>query len=86
MPTRPPAPLDPPLATPRDRWSSETLVQVDGVHPDAARVMLTRIAIMFEVVADRRGWPERMRWFMANELIRPIDAGSAHAIEEASDH
>jgi hypothetical protein len=46
---------DAPLSALFDRWWSETLVQVDGVHPDAAHVMLTRIAIMFEVVADRRG-------------------------------
>ena len=24
-------------------------------------VMLTRTAVMFEVIADRRGWPDRMR-------------------------
>jgi hypothetical protein len=52
---------DPPLAALLDRWFAETLIQVDGVHPDAARLMLTRIAIMFEVVADRRGWPDRLR-------------------------
>jgi hypothetical protein len=39
----------------------ETLDQVAGQPAAKSAVMLTRIAILFEVVADRRGWPERMR-------------------------
>jgi hypothetical protein len=52
---------DPPLSALIDRWWSETLTQVHGQPATRSTVMLTRIAIMFEVVADRRGWPERMR-------------------------
>jgi hypothetical protein len=44
-----------------DRWFAETLTQVDGQPADRSAVMFTRIAILFEVVADRRGWPDRVR-------------------------
>src|ERR1700736_675825 len=39
-----------------DRWFAEPLVQVQGAPAAKSAVMFTRIAIMFEVVADRRGW------------------------------
>jgi hypothetical protein len=45
-------------------WSTvyrDTFDQVAGQPAHRAAVMFTRIAILFEVVADRRGWPERMR-------------------------
>ena len=45
-------------------WSTfyrETLDQVRGQPADRSVVMWTRLAILLEVVADRRGWPERMR-------------------------
>jgi hypothetical protein len=40
---------------------AETLTQVDGAHPEAGRITLTRIAVMFELAADRKGWPEPIR-------------------------
>jgi hypothetical protein len=52
---------DPPLSALIDRFHSETLVQVAGQPAAKSAVMFQRIAILFEVVADRRGWPERIR-------------------------
>jgi hypothetical protein len=52
---------DAPLSALLDRWYAETLTQVAGQPADKSAVMFTRAAIMFEVVADRRGWPERIR-------------------------
>jgi hypothetical protein len=44
-----------------DRWWADTLLAVEG-QPTAARdVMLTRTAILFEIMSDRRGWPSRIR-------------------------
>jgi hypothetical protein len=43
------------------RYYRETLDQVRRQPSDRAATMLLRMAILFEVVADRRGWPERMR-------------------------
>ena len=44
-----------------DRLWSETIEQVKGQPAVSAAVMLTRMAIMFEVLVDRRGWPEHIR-------------------------
>jgi hypothetical protein len=43
------------------RMYVETLTQVAGQPPTRSAVMLTRLAILYEIVADRRGWPDRMR-------------------------
>ena len=52
---------DAPLSALLDRFYAETLTQVAGQPAAKSAVMFTRIAILFEVVTDRRGWPERMR-------------------------
>jgi hypothetical protein len=44
-----------------DRWWSETIEAVKGQPAERSAVMLTRTAIMFEVLVDRRGWPEHIR-------------------------
>lgn len=43
------------------RWWAETLLAVEGQPPARAAEMFRRSAIMFEVITDRRGWPDRMR-------------------------
>jgi hypothetical protein len=53
--------VDAPMAPTFGRWWAETLTQVDGQPADRSATMLVRMAILFEVAADRRGWPERMR-------------------------
>jgi hypothetical protein len=52
---------DVPIAGLIDRWWAETLMMVDDQPAGRATVMLVRTAIMLEVVADRAGWPDRMR-------------------------
>src|SRR4029077_20725949 len=42
------------MAAVNDRWFAETLTQVDGQPAAKSAVMFTRIAILLEVVADRR--------------------------------
>ena len=49
------------MAAVNDRWFAETLTQVDGQPAAKSAVMFTRIAILLEVVADRRRRPDRMR-------------------------
>jgi hypothetical protein len=56
---------DPRSAPLIERWYSETLLAVEGA-PDAARdAMFTRTAILFEIMADRTGWPDRIRGLTA---------------------
>jgi hypothetical protein len=43
-----------------DRWFAETLLAIER-QPAAKSIMWSRVAILFEIVIDRRGWPERMR-------------------------
>jgi hypothetical protein len=43
------------------RYFVETVTAASGQPAVRSVVMWTRLAILFEVVADRRRWPERMR-------------------------
>ena len=48
---------DPLSAALFDRWYAEALMSARGVRAEAAYAMITRMAIVLEVMADRKGWP-----------------------------
>jgi len=44
-----------------DRLYAETLTAVAGQPPDRSAAMFHRMSVCLEVLADRTGWPERLR-------------------------
>src|SRR5436853_2927162 len=46
-----------------DRWYSDVLLASRGQPADRATAMLTRVAIIFEVMAEKGGWPAHVRGF-----------------------
>jgi hypothetical protein len=52
---------DPRMAATVDRLWSETLQHVADADPERAAVMFGRVAVMFEVMVDRRTWPAVVR-------------------------
>ncbi len=43
-----------------DRFAAETLLAVKGQPAERAATMLVRMAVALEVLAERKGWPERI--------------------------
>jgi hypothetical protein len=43
-----------------DRLAADTLLAAKGQPPERACTMLMRMAVALEVLAERRGWPERI--------------------------
>jgi hypothetical protein len=52
---------DPRSAVLYDRWLAETLLAADGQPGNLSAEMFRRMAIALEIMADRTGWPHRMR-------------------------
>jgi hypothetical protein len=46
-----------------DRIWSETLQHAEGQDPARVEVMFSRIAVLLEILIDRRGWPGTIRGF-----------------------
>lgn len=43
-----------------DRWMAEALMFSKGQPVERAAAMLLRTAVMLEIAAERKGWPERI--------------------------
>jgi hypothetical protein len=43
-----------------DRWMAEALMLAKGQPVERATVMLYRTAVMLEIAAERKGWPDRI--------------------------
>jgi hypothetical protein len=54
---------DPQLALIGDRVWSETLLHAEGQDPIRAEAMFLRVAVLLEILIDRRGWPGTIRGF-----------------------
>ena len=44
-----------------NRWHAETLLVVEGQPANVRAVMFHRMAVLFEVMVDRRSWPAEVR-------------------------
>jgi hypothetical protein len=54
---------DPRLAPIGDRVWAETLQHAEGQDPVRAEAMFLRVAVLLEILIDRRGWPGTIRGF-----------------------
>jgi hypothetical protein len=60
-----------------DRLASDTLLAVKGQPVERAVTMLVRMAVAFEVLAERRGWPDVISGLPDARPRRKVPAGIA---------
>jgi hypothetical protein len=64
-----------------DRWMAEALMLVKGQPIERAVAMLHRTAVMLEIAAERKGWPDRITGLPDARPRRKVMAGIAGAVQ-----
>jgi hypothetical protein len=57
-----------------DRWMAEVLMHVKGQPIERATTMLHRTAVMLEIAAERKGWPDRIAGLPDRSPRAPAEA------------